>query len=204
MAIDPNKLSQIADYAVIGSAVATVVLALVTYSLAQGTKQLVKATGETGERNAADNTRSYELTRHQVDLQSKADVYEEILTFMYDDFLVIQDMAGTLGIPFVPKAYGRKLDFDQKVPFFNRVVNRTSLHGSPSISQEILFWFEDMAALRDLLGPNSTRDQYGDLSILEEVDRILITNNFTPLFDLLKIKYSNVTVMMREELYPSS
>lgn len=67
---------------------------------------LVEATKAEAELNALANQRSYSLTSRQIDLQSKSNVYVDTLQYFYNDFLVIQEMATALGLPFDPKAYG--------------------------------------------------------------------------------------------------
>ncbi|MDP1719465.1 MAG: hypothetical protein Q8L08_00455 [Candidatus Nanopelagicaceae bacterium] len=93
----------------ISAAVATIWLAIGTKALAKSTGKLVETTKLQGEHIDSANQRSYSLTSRQIDLQSKSNVYQDTLRYFYDDFLMIQEMAGALGLAFDPKASGNKL-----------------------------------------------------------------------------------------------
>ena len=198
----------ITTIAVIGSAVATVWLATATKKLASGTDSLVQVTKTQGEQNSAADLRSYSLTLHQINLQSKANVYEDALKYFFDDFNNIQELAQFLSIPFDPKAFGKSLVVNEKAAFSVEIINKISLHGSLSIGIELAAWIDKVQSLRDLLQrqiPNASPiDVYSLRSQIQDPgERDAVTTEFTTRFEALKDRYSELIVKMREELHPS-
>lgn len=191
----------------IGAAGATVWLATATKKLATSTSLLVQTTKFQGEHIDAANQRSYSLTSRQIDLQSKSNVYLDTLRYFYDDFLMIQEMAASLGLAFDPKASGNKLPFDQKVTFGNDVINEISLHGSLSIGYQLAEWMARVKSLRDLLTPYMSYvvviDVYDAEPRIPSSELPAVTQAFTEQFDSLKVRYAEIMVNMREELHPT-
>lgn len=205
--ISADDATRLSAVGVVASAFATVVLALITRTLAKSTKALVTATQDEGKLNALANQRSYRLTSHQIDLQSKANVYEDVLTHMYDDFKWIQDKASRIGLSFVPKAYGEKLPKEAKTALSLQTANRMLLHGSPALGKDFESWLDETTSLARILDPHmvSTVDVYGDAQPTQDPEVIAaLTSKFTTLFEQLKTNYLNTIFKMREELYPSS